>query len=117
MKGCYPLLSGYPANMFNPIFLDKFIEFLRFGVVMSESAFFLGAFGLFIAFEIAAPQSGKVHVFKPMADLPVKDIVDRLHFEDASYMCRFFKCYTGMSLTAYRQKCKGRVSPKGLTKC
>ena len=44
-----------------------------------------------------------------LADLPVKDIADRLHFEDASYMCRFFKRYTGMSLTAYRQKCKGRA--------
>lgn len=37
-------------------------------------------------------------------DIPVKQIADTLHFDDPSYMCRFFKRHTGFSLTAYRGK-------------
>lgn len=38
------------------------------------------------------------------SEFPVKKIADMLHFEDASYMCRFFKRHTGISLTEYREK-------------
>lgn len=36
-------------------------------------------------------------------NMSVKCIADRLHFEDSSYMCRFFRKYTGMSPLAYRK--------------
>ena len=33
-------------------------------------------------------------------DMSVKEIAEYLNFEDGSYMCRFFKRHTGISLTA-----------------
>lgn len=35
-------------------------------------------------------------------DLPIKRIAEELHFEDASYMCRYFRRLTGMSPADYR---------------
>lgn len=37
------------------------------------------------------------------ASMSIKEIAERLNFEDPSYMCRYFKRQTGMSLTAYRK--------------
>ena len=34
----------------------------------------------------------------------MQDIADRLGFPDQSYLGRFFKRYTGMSLTEYRRR-------------
>ena len=39
-------------------------------------------------------------------DVPVKSIADELHFEDASYMCRYFRRMTGMSPMDYRMSFK-----------
>ena len=36
-------------------------------------------------------------------DMSVKEIAEYLNFEDGSYMCRFFKRHTGISLTEYRR--------------
>ncbi len=36
-------------------------------------------------------------------DLPVKRIADEMHFEDVSYMCRYFKRMTGVSPEAFRK--------------
>lgn len=36
-------------------------------------------------------------------DMSVKEIAGCLNFEDGSYMCRFFKRHTGISLTEYRK--------------
>ncbi len=38
------------------------------------------------------------------SDMSVKEIAENLSFEDASYMCRFFKRHTGVSFTEYRRK-------------
>lgn len=35
-------------------------------------------------------------------DMPIKAIATRLHFEDASYLCRYFRRQTGLSPEAYR---------------
>lgn len=35
-------------------------------------------------------------------DMPIKRIAEELHFEDASYMCRYFRRYTGISPVNYR---------------
>lgn len=37
-------------------------------------------------------------------NLSVKEIAESLHFEDPSYMCRFFRRHTGMSLTEYKSE-------------
>ena len=37
-------------------------------------------------------------------DLPIKRIAEELHFEDASYMCRYFRRLTGVSLADYRNE-------------
>ncbi|MBO6117837.1 MAG: AraC family transcriptional regulator [Bacteroidales bacterium] len=37
-------------------------------------------------------------------DLTIKEIADELGFNDASYLCRFFKTKTGKNLTAFRKK-------------
>ena len=39
-------------------------------------------------------------------DAPVKGIADALHFEDASYMCRYFRRMTGLSPMDYRRNFK-----------
>ena len=39
-------------------------------------------------------------------DVPVKSIADELHFEDVSYMCRYFRRMTGMSPMDYRKSFK-----------
>ena len=39
-------------------------------------------------------------------DLPVKFIADELHFDDTSYMCRYFRRMTGTSPTDYRKTFK-----------
>ena len=39
-------------------------------------------------------------------DIPVKRIADELHFDDVSYMCRYFRRMTGLSPTDYRKKHK-----------
>lgn len=40
-------------------------------------------------------------------DLSIGQLADKLRFEDASYLCRYFKRHTGMSLTAYRKAARG----------
>ena len=39
-------------------------------------------------------------------DVPVKSIADELHFDDVSYMCRYFRRMTGMSPMDYRKNFK-----------
>ena len=39
-------------------------------------------------------------------DVPVKGIANELHFDDVSYMCRYFRKMTGMSPIDYRKSCK-----------
>lgn len=41
-------------------------------------------------------------------DLSIKCIAANLNYEDASYMCRFFKKETGMSPIEFRNKTKYR---------
>lgn len=36
--------------------------------------------------------------------LSVEQIADKLHFDDPSYLCRYFRRETGISLTAYRRQ-------------
>lgn len=36
--------------------------------------------------------------------MSIKEIADELHFEDTSYMCRYFKRHTGVALSEYRAK-------------
>lgn len=37
-------------------------------------------------------------------DMTVKELADKFNFEDPSYMCRYFKRQTGVSLSTYRKK-------------
>lgn len=37
------------------------------------------------------------------SDVSIKEIAERLNFDDPSYMCRYFKRQTGVSLSAYRK--------------
>lgn len=37
------------------------------------------------------------------SQLAIGQIADKLSFEDPSYLCRYFKRQTGLSLTRYRQ--------------
>lgn len=39
-------------------------------------------------------------------DVPIKSIADALHFDDVSYMCRYFRRITGMSPMDYRRSIK-----------
>ena len=39
-------------------------------------------------------------------DLSVKQIAERLHYEDPSYLCRIFRKQTGMTPMQYRNKLK-----------
>ncbi|QBF27134.1 helix-turn-helix domain-containing protein [Pseudomonas tructae] len=38
------------------------------------------------------------------SDFAIGRIAQQMHFDDASYLCRYFKRYTGFSLTAYRRQ-------------
>ena len=40
------------------------------------------------------------------ADMPVKMIAIDMHYDDSSYMCRFFRKMTGMSPTEFREQNK-----------
>ncbi|KOQ75260.1 hypothetical protein ABW44_07155 [Stenotrophomonas maltophilia] len=44
------------------------------------------------------------------SELPIGRIAERLCFEDASYLCRYFRRHTGQSLTAYRRAGQGLAS-------
>lgn len=44
------------------------------------------------------------------SELPIGRIADRLCFEDASYLCRYFRRHTGQSLTGYRRAGQGGTS-------
>lgn len=44
----------------------------------------------------------EIKILLTTTDLSIKEIAERLHFEDASYLNRFFKRQTGSSLTLYR---------------
>lgn len=37
------------------------------------------------------------------SDISIKEIAEQLYFEDTSYMCRYFRRHTGLSLSAYRK--------------
>ncbi|MBC5633202.1 helix-turn-helix domain-containing protein [Parabacteroides hominis] len=37
------------------------------------------------------------------SDISIKEIAEQLHFEDTSYMCRYFKRHTGIPLSEYRK--------------
>ena len=41
------------------------------------------------------------------SELPIGRIAERLCFEDASYLCRYFRRHTGQSLTGYRRAGQG----------
>jgi len=41
------------------------------------------------------------------SELPIGRIAERLCFEDASYLCRYFRRHTGQSLTGYRRSGQG----------
>ncbi len=44
------------------------------------------------------------------SELPIGRIAERLCFEDASYLCRYFRRHTGQSLTGYRRAGQGGTS-------
>ena len=44
------------------------------------------------------------------SELPIGRIAERLCFEDASYLCRYFRRHTGQSLTGYRRAGQGGIS-------
>ncbi|WP_347239665.1 helix-turn-helix domain-containing protein [Providencia rettgeri] len=39
-----------------------------------------------------------------MGNLSIKQIADELNFEDTSYLCRYFKRHTGMTLTGFKKR-------------
>ena len=45
-----------------------------------------------------------IKVLLGTTNLPVKAIAEQMNFEDASYLCRYFKRHVGMSLSDYRKK-------------
>ncbi|HIE1099695.1 helix-turn-helix domain-containing protein [Stenotrophomonas maltophilia] len=45
------------------------------------------------------------------SELPIGRIAERLNFEDASYLCRYFRRHTGQSLTGYRRAGQGGTGP------
>ena len=45
----------------------------------------------------------EIKVLLSTTNLSVKEIAEELHFEDASYMCRFFRRQTSVSLTDFRK--------------
>ena len=46
----------------------------------------------------------KIKTYLTNTDLSVKNIATELHFDDPSYMCRFFRRLTGVSPTNYRNR-------------
>lgn len=44
------------------------------------------------------------------SELPIGRIAERLCFEDASYLYRYFRRHTGQSLTGYRRAGQGDAS-------
>lgn len=46
----------------------------------------------------------EIKTYLTNTDLSVKNIAAKLHFDDSSYMCRFFRRLTGFSPTEYRNK-------------
>lgn len=44
----------------------------------------------------------EIKVLLSTTNLSVKEIAEELHFEDSSYMCRFFRRRTGVSLTDFK---------------
>ena len=44
----------------------------------------------------------EIKTYLANTDLPVKSIAEELRFEDASYMCRYFRRLTGVSPLDYR---------------
>lgn len=44
----------------------------------------------------------EIKMYLNCTDMSVKQIAEALCFDDASYMCRFFRRYTGKSLTEYK---------------
>lgn len=38
------------------------------------------------------------------SDITIKELAEKLHFEDPSYLCRYFKRQTGVALTDYRKR-------------
>ena len=46
----------------------------------------------------------EIKTYLTNTDLSVKNIAAELHFDDSSYMCRFFRRLTGVSPTEYRNK-------------
>lgn len=47
--------------------------------------------------------TSEIKVYLATTDLSVKEIAEELHFEDPSYMCRFFRRRAGVSLTEYKE--------------
>ena len=45
-----------------------------------------------------------VKMFLDTTDLTVKEIAERLHYDDPSYLCRIFRKQTGLSPIQYRNK-------------
>ncbi|HHR6221833.1 TPA: helix-turn-helix domain-containing protein [Providencia alcalifaciens] len=39
--------------------------------------------------------------------LSIQGIADELNFEDTSYLCRYFKRHTGMTLSEFRKRKRG----------
>lgn len=57
--------------------------------------------------EVLARQTvTEIKTYLVNTDIPVKSIADELHFEDVSYMCRYFRRMTGMSPMNYRKSFK-----------
>lgn len=45
-----------------------------------------------------------IKIILTTTDLSVKAIAEQMHFEDTSYLCRYFKRHVGMSLSTYRKE-------------
>lgn len=45
-----------------------------------------------------------IKTYLSSTDLSVKNIANELNYEDASYLCRFFRRMTGMSPLEYRER-------------
>lgn len=50
----------------------------------------------------------EINSFLINTDMTVKSIASELHFDDVSYMCRYFRRLTGVSPTDYRLNYKSR---------
>lgn len=104
--------------MFYPVVVCQGIICPFAGVMVSESALLLRPLRFFVAVEISAPQVFEFQILEGQvvletkkwlttSSLSVKEMADRLNFGDASYMNRFFKRHTGLSLTEYRGRHSG----------